>query len=133
MKCIVNTTLDWGIGNENRLLVNIPEDMKWFREHTKGKAVIMGRKTLESFPGGRPLKNRVNIVISRNPGYEPHYLSEEYEEKPGDSTELFILNSVDEVLELVKDMTASSIPEGSGEDDEPVTEDDFYVIGGASI
>ena len=49
---------------------SIPADMKFFRETTQGNVVIMGRKTLESFPQGQPLKNRVNIVITRNPSYK---------------------------------------------------------------
>ena len=60
----------WGIGNKNSLWVRRPEDQKWFRETTTGKAVIMGRKTLESFPNKSPLKNRLNIVISGNPDYK---------------------------------------------------------------
>ena len=58
------------IGKNNRLMWSIPADMKFFRETTRGNVVIMGRKTLESFPQGQPLKNRVNIVITRNPGYK---------------------------------------------------------------
>ena len=50
------------------LLAHISGDMKYFRETTKGKVVVMGRKTLESFPGGKPLKNRVNIVLTRKSG-----------------------------------------------------------------
>ena len=69
MKAIVAVSRDWGIGYKNRLLFSIPEDMKFFRETTKGAAVIMGRATLESLPGGRPLKNRRNIVISSRKGY----------------------------------------------------------------
>lgn len=69
MNLIVAVDKNWGIGNQNKLLVSIPQDMKFFRETTKGNIVIMGRKTLESFPQGQPLKNRVNIVISRNPEY----------------------------------------------------------------
>lgn len=61
----------WGIGKEGGLLANLPGDMKYFRETTKGKTVVMGRKTLESFPGGRPLKNRTNLVLSRNKDYAP--------------------------------------------------------------
>ena len=64
MKMIVAVDRNWAIGNENRLLVSIPADMKYFRETTMGKVVVMGRKTLESFPGGRPLKNRTNIVLT---------------------------------------------------------------------
>lgn len=50
-------------------MVSIPDDMKFFRETTTGKVVVMGRKTLESFPNGKPLKNRVNIVLTRDPKY----------------------------------------------------------------
>ena len=63
MNLIVAVDKNWGIGYQNKLLVSIPEDMKFFRSETTGKVVVMGRKTLESFPGGRPLKNRTNIVL----------------------------------------------------------------------
>lgn len=69
MEVIVNTALDWGIGNGGDLLYHIREDMKFFRQHTLGKAVLMGRKTLESFPGGKPLPDRVNLVLTANPDY----------------------------------------------------------------
>ena len=69
MIAIVAVSENWGIGKDNGLLFSIPEDMKFFRETTTGGAVIMGRRTLESFPGGRPLKNRRNIVISGRDGY----------------------------------------------------------------
>lgn len=70
MNIIVAVDKNWAIGKENKLLVSIPADMKFFRETTKGNVVIMGRKTLESFPQGQPLKNRVNIVITKNPDYQ---------------------------------------------------------------
>lgn len=58
------------IGIDNRLPWHLPEDMKFFRETTRGKPVIMGRKTWESLPDAfRPLPGRLNIVVSRNPGY----------------------------------------------------------------
>ncbi len=66
MKAIVAVDENWGIGRNNDLLFSIPEDMKFFRQTTLNKTVVMGRKTLESFPGGNPLKNRNNIVLSRN-------------------------------------------------------------------
>ncbi len=66
MKAIVAVNKKWSIGNEGELLYSLPGDMRFFRETTKGKIVIMGRKTLDSFPQGKPLKNRVNIVISRS-------------------------------------------------------------------
>ena len=64
MNLIVAVDKNWAIGMNNKLLVSIPQDMKFFRETTKGKVVAMGRKTLESFPGGQPLKNRVNVVLT---------------------------------------------------------------------
>ncbi len=67
MKSIVNVNKNWGIGKDNDLLVHIPEDMKFFRKTTAGKIVIMGRKTLESFPGAKPLPGRVNLVITSDP------------------------------------------------------------------
>ena len=70
MNLIAAVDENWAIGKNNQLLVSIPADMKFFRETTQGNVVIMGRKTLESFPQGQPLKNRVNIVITRNPSYK---------------------------------------------------------------
>ena len=70
MKAIVAVDKNWGIGKDGSLLISIPEDMKFFRETTSGHTVVMGRKTLESFPGGRPLKNRVNVVLTRNGAFE---------------------------------------------------------------
>ena len=69
MNIIVAADKNWGIGRNNELLVSIPADMKMFRKETTGKVVIMGRKTLESFPNGLPLKNRTNIVITGNKDY----------------------------------------------------------------
>ncbi len=66
MNLIAAVDKNWAIGLKNKLLTSIPEDMKFFRETTTGKVVVMGRKTLESFPGGRPLKNRTNIVLTRD-------------------------------------------------------------------
>ena len=71
MKIIVAADKNWGIGKDNKLLVSIPADMKMFRQETTGKVCVMGRKTLESFPGKKPLKNRVNIVLTRNTDYAP--------------------------------------------------------------
>ena len=70
MNLIAAVDKNWAIGLGNKLLVSIPQDMKFFRETTKGKVVAMGRKTLESFPGGQPLKNRVNIVLTTDRDYK---------------------------------------------------------------
>ncbi len=69
MNLIAAVDENWAIGNQNELLVRIPADQKFFRETTTGKVVVMGRKTLESFPNGLPLKNRTNIVLTHDPDY----------------------------------------------------------------
>lgn len=70
MNLIAAVDKNWGIGLKNQLLVRIPEDMKRFRQITIGKVVVMGRKTLESFPGGQPLNNRTNIVLTTDKNYQ---------------------------------------------------------------
>lgn len=65
MNAIVVADRSWAIGRDGGLLFSLPTDMKRFRSLTMGGAVILGRKTLESFPGGRPLPGRKNIVITR--------------------------------------------------------------------
>ena len=65
MNAIAAVSLDWGIGKDNNLLFHIGEDMKRFRALTTGGTVIMGRKTLDSMPGGKPLPRRRNIVLTR--------------------------------------------------------------------
>ncbi len=103
MNLIVAVDKNWAIGNGNKLLVSIPQDMKFFRETTMGKVVVMGRKTLESFPGGQPLKKRTNIVLTRDKKYQVK--------------DAIVVNTVDELLlELEK-----------------YDEDEIYVIGGESI
>ena len=66
MNAIVAVDSNWAIGRDNDLLFSLPTDMKRFRTLTSGGTVIMGRKTLDSFPGGKPLPNRRNIVITHN-------------------------------------------------------------------
>lgn len=66
MDIIVAVDENWGIGYQGGLLASIPEDMKFFRQKTQGKIVVMGRGTLQSLPGGEPLKNRTNIILSSN-------------------------------------------------------------------
>ena len=63
IKAIVAVDKNWGIGKNNDLLFHIPEDMKFFKAATSGRVVAMGSNTLKSFPGGRPLPNRVNLVL----------------------------------------------------------------------
>lgn len=106
MKAIVNVDQNWGIGKKGNLLVHIPEDMKYFRAQTKGKVVIYGRKTLETFPGCKPLPYRLNIILTRNPEYQV--------------TDATVVHSVEELLNTLEGL--------KGE----YTEDDFMVIGGDS-
>ena len=103
MNIIVAVDKNWAIGFENKLLNSIPEDMKFFRETTTGKVVVMGRKTLESFPNKRPLKNRTNIVITRQKDYQVDGA--------------VVLHSVEEALDYLQQFKS----------------EDIYVIGGASI
>lgn len=70
MIAIVAVDEKWGIGKNNSLLFSVPEDMKFFRQTTTGKVIIVGRKTLESFPGAKPLKNRINVVLSSSKEFE---------------------------------------------------------------
>ncbi len=69
MKMIVCVSEDFGIGNKGGLLFSLPPDMKFFRETTLGKVVFMGRGTLDSFPGGKALKNRTNVVLTRDDSF----------------------------------------------------------------
>ena len=103
MNLIVAVDKNWAIGCNNQLLVSIPSDMKFFRETTTGKVVVMGRKTLESFPGGQPLKKRTNIVITSDPTYKVK--------------DAVVVSGIEEAVEELK----------------KYKEDDIYVIGGESI
>ena len=90
---------DFGLGNEGHLQFHIREDLKRFQSITKGHTVIYGRKTLETFPGGEPLKNRRNIILSRRPGYTV----------PGAE----VISSVEEALALVNPEEESFIIGGA--------------------
>lgn len=103
MNIIVAVDKNWAIGKENKLLVSIPADMKFFRSTTTGKVVVMGRKTLESFPNGLPLKNRTNIVLTKDKNYKVK--------------DAIIVHSIEEALEELKKYAS----------------EDVYVIGGDSI
>ena len=103
MKAILSADRNWGIGNGNKLLVSIPSDMKFFRQTTTGKVVVMGRKTLESFPNGQPLKNRINIVLTWNKDYT--------------AKGAVIVHSQEELLDTLKQYDT----------------EDIYIIGGESV
>ena len=119
MKEIVNVSKNWAIGKQGQLFINIPEDMKFFRETTKGKVCIMGSTTLESFPNKAPLKNRVNIVlIDDDKKIKQESLDGlKKDQEEGKTTELIYVHSPEEAVEYA-----------SKYDD-----DDVYVIGGATI
>ncbi|CRZ35067.1 dihydrofolate reductase [Herbinix hemicellulosilytica] len=103
MNLIVAVDKNWAIGYKNNLLVRIPADQRFFRSKTINKAIIMGRKTLESFPQGKPLEDRLNVVITTKRDYKVNGA--------------VIVNSIEEALNAVKDYKS----------------DDVYVIGGESI
>lgn len=103
MNLIVAADANWAIGNKDKLLISIPNDQKHFREETTGKVVILGRKTLQTFPQGLPLKNRTNIILSRNPGYTVKGAT--------------VVHSLEELLEELKKYDT----------------EDVYVVGGESV
>lgn len=70
MNIIAAVDQNWAIGSKGGLLVRIPNDQRAFREETTGKVVVLGRKTLETFPQGMPLRNRTNIILSSNPAFQ---------------------------------------------------------------
>ena len=119
MKQIVNVSKNWAIGKKGQLLAVIPEDMRYFRETTKGKVCIMGSTTLESFPGMAPLKNRINIVLIDDPAKirQESLDAAAAEKEAGRSTELIYVRSIEEALQAAS----------------PYPEEDVFVIGGATV
>ena len=103
MKAILSADRNWGIGYQNKLLVSIPSDMRFFREMIEGKVIVMGRKTLESFPNGLPLKKRINIVLTHDRSYQVK--------------DAVIVHDKEELLEELK----------------KYREDDVFVVGGGSV
>lgn len=101
---ILSVDKKYGIGKNNDLLFHLPLDMKFFRETTKGRMVFMGENTLLSFPGGRPLKNRINVVLSQDPTHN-------YEGCVN-------VHNFDEFIKILQEKGRNS---------------DVFVIGGASI
>jgi dihydrofolate reductase len=103
MNLIVAVDNNWAIGYKNNLLVRIPNEQKYFREETTGKVVVLGRKTMEAFPGGQPLKNRENIIMSTNAQYSVKGAE--------------VVHSIQELLEKLQSYSS----------------EDIYIIGGESI
>ena len=103
MNLIVAADSRWGIGKNGGLLADLPTDMKYFREHTRDKVVVMGRKTLESLPGKKGLPKRVNFVLTSNPDFEAERCT--------------VVHSEDELWEAVSEYAP----------------DDVFLIGGATL
>jgi dihydrofolate reductase len=112
MKAILAADQRWGIGREGKLLANIPDDLKYFRRMTTGAVVVMGRKTLESLPGGRPLPKRINIVLTRNLEFA--------------AEGAIVVHDIPELLQVLK----SGVKDADGK---PVEEPEVFVIGGGEI
>ena len=70
MKLIVAVDQNWAIGKDGDQLAYLSTDLRRFKEITMGHPILLGRKTLATFPGGRPLKGRRNLVLSRTPGFQ---------------------------------------------------------------
>lgn len=103
---IVHVDKEWGIGKGNDMMFSLPKDMKFFRETTMGNTVVMGGKTLRSFPNQKPLKNRVNIVLSRGQVRDDCIIVPSYEElkkalKARQNEEIFIIGGGEVYRELL--------------------------------
>lgn len=103
MNLIAAVDSNWAIGYKNRLLVSIPADQKYFRQQTIDKVVVLGRKTLETFPNQMPLKGRTNIILTRNKNYKVK--------------DAIIVHSTEELLEELKKYPSENV----------------YIIGGDSV
>ena len=103
MNIIVAVDKNWGIGNRGELLVSIPKDQKMFRQETTGKVVVLGRKTLDTFPQKQPLPNRTNIILTHDKNYQVKGAT--------------VVHSVEELLAELKKYPS----------------EDVYIIGGESI
>ena len=96
MNTIVVVDENWNIGRDGGLLVYLPGDLKYFKERTYRKTVVIGRKTLESFPGGKPLPGRRNIILTKQKDYAPagcmvcHSKEELLQTLKGDTGDIFI-------------------------------------------
>lgn len=96
IKAIVHVDKEWGIGKGNDMMFSLPKDMKFFRETTMGHTVVMGGNTLRSFPGEKPLKNRVNIVLSRGQVRDDCVIVRSYDElktamKDRENEEIYVI------------------------------------------
>lgn len=107
MKAIVAVDKEWNIGKEGKLLAHLPKDLKRFKHITEGHYVIMGRKTLESLPGGKPLSNRTTILLTRDTNYK--------------NDEVIVVNSFEQLLGSIESLSSVE------------SEKDFIICGGGEI
>ena len=103
---IVHVDREWGIGKGNDMMFSLPKDMKFFRETTVGHTVVMGGNTLRSFPNQKPLKNRVNIVLSRGQVRDDCVIVRSYDELKTElkfrrNEEIFIIGGGEVYKELL--------------------------------
>lgn len=103
MNLVAAVDSNWAIGNKDKLLVSIPNDHKHFREETTGKVVVLGRKTLQTFPQGQPLKSRTNIILSKDNSYTVK--------------DAVVVHSIEELMGELKKYAS----------------DEIYIIGGESV
>ena len=103
---IVHADRKWGIGKNNDMMFSLPKDMKFFRETTMGHTVVMGGNTLRSFPNQKPLKNRVNIVLSRGQVRDDCIIVRSYDElkaemKKRENEEIYVIGGGEIYKELL--------------------------------
>lgn len=110
---IVAMSKNRAIGKDNKLLWHLPSDLKYFKEKTQGKVVLMGRKTFESI--GKPLPNRINIVLTSDKNYLPESFVN-LESKNFDSGSLIVTNSLEKLETYLHDKC-----------------DELFIIGGATL
>lgn len=110
MNLIVAVDQEYGIGKDDQLLTHLSEDLKFFKKMTKNQLVIMGRKTLETLPGGKPLPNRKTIILTRNTHFE--------------APDVTVCHTIEDVLKLVHEIETPESGEPSHE---------IFVCGGAEI
>lgn len=103
MNLIVSADRNWSIGKNGRPLVNIPAERQLLLKETAGKTVVMGRKTLETLPGGQPLGGRVNVILSSDPSFK--------------ARGAVVCRSMEDALEYLKEFAS----------------EDIYILGGESI
>ena len=108
MNVIVAVDAEWGIGNKGDLLARVKEDLQQFARLTTGKTVVLGSNTLATFPGGRVLKDRLNIVLNPDPEYAPEGA--------------VVVHSLDELFGKLKELETQGI-----------ATEDVFIIGGASV